>query len=173
MDINIRRAGVADSEALSAIAKQTFYDTFVDTCTAEDMQGFLEEHFNVAQMKAELADENDHCFFAEVNGMPAGYIRFKENDGSLQAAEQWRSLELKRIYILKEYQGQGIAQQLMQLIFDYAAQQEYKLIFLGVWEHNMRAQHFYEKYGFVNSGHTHDFPIGNTPQQDLWLWKFL
>ena len=29
------------------------------------------------------------------------------------------------------------------------------------------------KYGFIDSGYTHDFPIGNTPQTDVWLWKFL
>ena len=86
---------------------------------------------------------------------------------------QWKALELKRIYILKEHQGKGIAQKLMAFIIEYATQNDFKVVWLGVWEHNYRAQKFYEKYGFINSGHTHDFPIGNTPQTDIWMWKFL
>ena len=31
----------------------------------------------------------------------------------------------------------------------------------------------YSKYGFVPNGHSHPFPIGNTPQTDIYLWKFM
>ena len=46
-------------------------------------------------------------------------------------------------------------------------------MWLGVWEHNYRAQKFYQKMGFEDTGYKHPFPIGNTPQTDLWYWKFL
>jgi len=61
----------------------------------------------------------------------------------------------------------------MDHTLNYAAQNNYQVVWLGVWEHNLRAQSFYKKYDFVNSGHTHNFPIGNTPQTDWWFWKFL
>ncbi|MES2849190.1 MAG: GNAT family N-acetyltransferase, partial [Bacteroidota bacterium] len=54
----------------------------------------------------------------------------------------------------------------------FAKENKYEVLWLGVWEHNDRAKKFYEKMGFKDSGHTHDFPIGNTPQRDNWLWKF-
>ena len=63
--------------------------------------------------------------------------------------------------------------QLMNFALDFAMTNKYEVVWLGVWEHNNRAQKFYWKYGFEKSGHTHPFPIGNTPQTDLWLWKFL
>lgn len=173
MNINLRRASVNDATVLSAIAKETFYDTFVDTCTKEDMDGFLEQYFNVEQMRAELNDENNYCFFAEIDGRPVGYLRFKEDYNNFELMRQWKALELKRIYILKEYQGKGIAQELMNFLLDYAKEKKYEVVWLGVWEYNTKAQRFYEKYGFENSGHMHDFPIGNTPQQDFWFWKFL
>ena len=173
MDITLRRATVADAAALSTIAKQTFYDTFIHTCSADDMDQFLEQYFNEEQLRKELSNEDDICYFAEENNITVGYIRFMEDCDSFELMRQWKSLELKRIYVSKEYKGKGIAQQLMQLIFDYAEQCSYQVIFLGVWEHNMRAQHFYEKYGFKDSGHKHDFPIGNTPQKDCWFWKYL
>jgi ribosomal protein S18 acetylase RimI-like enzyme len=61
----------------------------------------------------------------------------------------------------------------MEFYLDYAIQNQYQCLWLGVWEHNMRAQNFYVKYGFADSGYRHDFPIGNTPQTDNWFWKFL
>ena len=65
-----------------------------------------------------------------------------------------------------------------QLVIDglksmLATEKKYEAVWLGVWEHNIRAQKFYGKYGFEDSGYTHDFPIGSTPQTDKWFWKFL
>ena len=173
MEITIRRAVLKDAPLLAEISRETFYDTFTGTCTEPDMQLFLEEYFNLAQVQTELSNSDDHYFFAEVNGKPAGYIRFMEDYRNLPLVKQWKALELKRLYVIKEYHGKGIAQKLMGFFISFAQQNKYELVWLGVWEHNVRAQKFYAKYGFVNSGHTHDFPIGNTPQTDIWLWRFL
>jgi ribosomal protein S18 acetylase RimI-like enzyme len=87
--------------------------------------------------------------------------------------KQWKSLELKRIYVLEEFHGKGVAQQLMNFVIQFAQTNKYQVVWLGVWEHNHRAQKFYKKYSFVHSGHTHDFPIGSTAQTDCWFWRFL
>lgn len=173
MEITIRRVKAEDVPVLSAIAKQTFYDTFTGTCTEEDMQGFLEQYFSEPVLAKEIANEKDFCFFAEIDGKPVGYLRFMEDYSGFPLMQKWKALELKRIYVLSEYRGKGIAQKLMGFILDYATANQYEVVWLGVWEHNLRAQKFYEKYGFVNSGHTHPFPIGDTPQTDYWFWKFL
>jgi diamine N-acetyltransferase len=173
MEITTRRITLADVTALAAISKQTFYDTFNGTCTEKDMQDFLEDYYNDQQITKELSDANDFYFFAEIDGKPAGYIRFMEDYSNFSVMKKWKALELKRIYVVKQYQGKGVAQKLMDIVIDFALKEKYEVIWLGVWEHNVRAQKFYEKYGFVNSGHTHDFPIGSTPQTDFWFWKFL
>lgn len=173
MEINIRRINIDDVAALSVIARQTFYDTFTGTCTEADMQGFLDEFYSEEQLGKELLDEGTFCFFAEADGQPVAYLQFKEEYKNFPEIKKWKALELKRIYVLKELQGKGIAQKLMDFFLDFAAEKKYEAVWLGVWEHNVRAQKFYEKYGFADSGYTHDFPIGNTPQTDKWLWKFL
>ena len=137
------------------------------------MQGFLEEYFTETRLAAEIGIENNFYYFAEADGVPVGYLQFMEDYSSLPLMKKWKALELKRIYILTEFHGKGIAQKLMEFIFSYAKDLHYEVIWLGVWEHNYKAQNFYKKYGFVFSGHKHDFPIGNTPQTDQWLWKFL
>ncbi|MEP7238531.1 MAG: GNAT family N-acetyltransferase [Ferruginibacter sp.] len=173
MEINIRRLTVADVSALSAIARQTFYDTFTGTCTDADMQTFLDQYYSEEQLGKELMDEETFCFFAEIEGTPVAYLQFKEDYNNFPLIKKWKALELKRIYVLTAFHSKGIAQKLMDFFLSFAAEKNYELVWLGVWEHNKRAQKFYEKYGFINSGHTHDFPIGNTPQTDIWLWKFL
>lgn len=173
MDVTIRRILLEDAPALAKISMETFYDTFTGTCTEADMQLFLKDYYNLAQVQTELSDENDFYFFAEINGEPVGYIRFMEDYRNFALVKQWKALELKRLYVIKEYHGKGIAQKLMDFFNTFAEQNKYELAWLGVWEHNLRAQKFYSKYQFVNSGHTHDFPIGDTPQTDHWFWKFL
>lgn len=172
-ELNIRRINEDDAPALSVLARQTFFDTFTGTCSREDMQWFLDEHYNEDKLGAELEDSTNFIFFAETDGKPVAYLHFKEDYKNFPAEKKWKALELKRIYVLKEYLGKGIAQKLMDHILEYATVNKYEMIWLGVWEHNVRAQKFYSKYGFINSGYTHDFPIGNTPQTDVWLWKFL
>ena len=171
--ITIRRATLADAVKLSAISIQTFYDTFTGTCTEEDMDLFLKDYFHLKQVQLELSNENDFYYLAEQEGKVVGYLRWMEDYTNFPHMKQWKSLELKRIYVLKEFHGKGVAQQLMDFALQYARNNSYEVVWLGVWEHNLRAQKFYEKYLFVNSGHTHDFPIGSTPQTDWWFWKFL
>jgi ribosomal protein S18 acetylase RimI-like enzyme len=173
MEINIRRVNIVDVAVLAVLARQTFYDTFTGTCTEEDMQGFLDEFYSEARLGNELLDKETFCFFAEADGVPVAYLQFKEEYNNFQEIKKWKALELKRIYVLKEWQGKGIAQKLMDFFLDFATEKKYEAVWLGVWEHNVRAQKFYEKYGFADSGYTHDFPIGRTPQTDKWLWKFL
>lgn len=173
MNIKISRATINDAAVLEALSKKTFYDTFTGTCTDEDMQDFLQEYFNASIIAKELTDENDLYFLAMVDEVPAGYIRMMEDYSNFEMMLKWKALELKRIYVDKDFHGSGLAQLMMHFIEDFAKENKYEVVWLGVWEHNLRAKNFYEKCGFTDSGFTHNFPIGKTPQTDNWLWKFL
>lgn len=173
MEIEIRRVSVDDVSALSDLARKTFYDTFTGSCSEEDMQGFLDQQYSETQLRFELLDKETFCFFAEAEGKPIAYLQFKEGYETFAEIKKWKALELKRIYVLQGYQGKGIAQRLMDFFLEFATEKKYDVVWLGVWEHNIQAQKFYLKYGFTDSGFTHDFPIGNTPQTDKWFWKFI
>lgn len=171
--IKIRRVELKDARLLSELAIKTFYDTFVGTCSEKDMDEFLFDYYNVEQVKKELSDANDYFYFAEFDGKAVGYIRFKEDYSNLEKMKQWKSLELKRLYVLKEFHGKGVAQTLIDFYFEFAQQHHYEMAWLGVWEFNFRAQKFYQKYGFEDTGEKHPFPIGSTPQTDIWYRKKL
>jgi diamine N-acetyltransferase len=173
IEMQIRRVLMQDAAALSKLGATTFFDTFTGTCTKDDMNTFLYDYFNIAQVEKELANPDDHYYFLEINGDAVGYIRIKEENGGFDNLNKWKALELKRLYVLKEYHGKGVAQLLMNYVFKFAVENNFEVVWLGVWEYNFIAQAFYKKMGFIDTGFKHDFPIGNTPQTDLWYWKFL
>jgi ribosomal protein S18 acetylase RimI-like enzyme len=170
--ITIRRITPQDLPALSAISKKTFYDTFTGTCTEEDMQGFLVQYYDEAVLAKDL-ESGMEFYFAEVNGEPAGYLSFKDEAPGFSEIKGSSALELKRFYVLEEYHGKGLAHTMINFVIDHAIAQGYDDVFLGVWEYNFRAQKFYEKHGFKLTEHRHPFPIGNTPQTDVYMVKYL
>jgi ribosomal protein S18 acetylase RimI-like enzyme len=173
MEIILRRIVPADVKTLSAIAKSSFYDTFVGTCTDEDMQGFLDHYYNEQRLLSEINMPGNYYYFAEVDGTPVAFLQYMEDYSGFPLMKKWKALELKRLYVLTEYHGKGIAQILTDHFMKFGEEHDYEVVWLGVWEHNLRAQKFYSKYGFEDSGHMHPFPIGSTPQTDKWFWKFL
>jgi len=171
--INIERATTADAALLSHLSIVTFEETFRGTCTDEDLQGFVDHAFSTTAVLEELKDDNDLYFIAWYNNVAAGYIRLKEDYTDYPAIKKYKALELKRIYVLKEYHSKKIGAALMAHALQVAAEKNYEVVWLGVWEHNYKAQSFYKKWDFTDTGYTHPFPIGNTPQTDHWFIKFL
>ena len=171
--VHIRRASAADAQLLAELSSVTFFDTFKDTCTADDMQSFLKEFYSIEQVDKELLDKDDFYFIAYIDDAAAGYLRMKEENSDVEIIAKHKGIELKRIYVLKEYHAKKIGAALMNFALDFAAGMNYELIWLGVWEFNERARLFYKKFGFLDTGVNHPFPIGNTPQTDIWLYRFI
>ena len=170
----IRRGNLDDVELLQSIGIKTFDDTFGNTCTKEDMRGVLELYFNTAQVESELLDDSDHFFFFEEDGIAKGYMRINaKHPCPLDSLKDRKSIELVRLYVLKEFHGVGVANALMEFALNYAREQKFDMVYLSVWEYNFRARGFYEKHGFTNTGVENDFPLGSTPQTDFWFVKEL
>jgi ribosomal protein S18 acetylase RimI-like enzyme len=74
---------------------------------------------------------------------------------------------------LKEHHSQKVGAMLMNFALSFAAERNYEVIWLGVWEHNEKARAFYKKFGFQDTGSKHPFPIGTTPQTDNWFFRVI
>jgi GNAT superfamily N-acetyltransferase len=170
----IRRGDANDVALLQRIGRKTFEDTFGNTCTKEDMRGVLDLYFNAIQCEEELNDPADNFYFFEEQGVVKGYMRINaKHECPLESLKGLPSIELVRLYVLHEYHGTGVADQLMAYAISLAVGENYCAMYLSVWEYNFRARGFYEKHGFVNSGVENDFPLGSTPQTDYWFVKRL
>ena len=100
-----------------------------------------------------------------------GYIKI--NFGTSQSELQdEQALELERIYVSNDQLGKGIGQQLLDKAIETAQIAGLKYIWLGVWEHNLRARRFYDRNGFVQFD-KHIFTLGDDDQIDLLMKKIL
>lgn len=98
----------------------------------------------------------------------AGYLKL--NQGSAQTEQELENaFEIQRIYLLQAFQGRGLGKVLFEFALEKAEQSSCDWVWLGVWEHNYKAQKFYSKYGFEKFGQ-HEFAVGDKIDVD-WLLK--
>ena len=171
MSLFLRSCTSGDIDALRELSIKTYYETFAYLNTPEDMQAYLDEAFEITKLRHELADPNSLFFFLYFNGVLAGYLKLNEapsqtdiNDGS--------SLEIERIYVASEFQGEGFGRYLMEQAIAIATEHKKKYAWLGVWEKNEKAIRFYKKNGFYEIG-THTFVMGEDVQTDYIMRKDL
>ena len=162
----IRRATVADAEALAAFGARTFFETFAKDNTAEDMQMHLASAWSPALQRAEILDSQfDTLLACDSAGRLAGFAQLRVGHAPAGVATV-QPVELLRFYVDLPWQGQGVAGLLMQAARDQARARGARELWLGVWERNGRAQAFYRKHGFRQVG-TQIFVVGTDPQTDL------
>lgn len=168
---SIRKCTVQDLDSLCKISIKTFYQTFADSNTEENMTAYLDSAYNKEKLYEELCNPDSSFFFIYVDESLAGYLKTNEYPSQTDINDI-DSLELERIYILKEFQGAGLGQDLLEHTISIATEHGKKYIWLGVWEHNERAKHFYQKNGFYRIG-AHSFVVGDDVQTDYVMRKDL
>ena len=167
----IKKCTLQDLESLQKISIETFYQTFADSNTAENMQAYLQSAYNEEKLYRELSNPNSSFFFVYVDERVAGYLKLNEFDAQTDINDS-DSLELERIYILRDFQGMGLGKDLLEHAISVAIEHGKKYIWLGVWEHNERAKRFYQKNGFYRIGE-HSFVVGDDVQIDYVMRKDL
>lgn len=170
-DVTIRRGTVEDAGLLSELAARTFSETFAADNTPEDLAEYIATSFNVTRLTAELEDPASTFLIAEIDGSAAGYARLHDSEPE-KCIEGPNPVELVRLYVLREWLGRGVGEQLMRACLDAARQAGHETIWLGVWERNGRAQAFYQKWNFRTVGE-HVFPLGSDLQRDIVMERAL
>ncbi len=157
----------ADLLALQEISRQTFFDTFGAVNSDEDMNRYLEVNLSLNQLTEELNNPSTSFFFAKSNNEILAYLKLNEAKAQTEKREV-PSIEIERIYVRKEYQNRGVGQFLLDFSFQLTKDKKMKLIWLGVWEHNVSAIRFYERNQFQLFG-KHSFILGSDEQTDLLM----
>ena len=169
MELTFTKCSLKDAEQLRLISEQTFVNAFEKYNDPADFKDYIEKAFAFNKIKSELLNANSEFYFVFRNDMLVGY--FKLNVLSAQSdVKRDDSIELERIYVLKEYQNLGLGKQFLHHIKNIALVKNKKMLWLGVWEENARAIKFYERHGFQKFD-THPYFIGSDEQTD-WLMQF-
>ena len=167
-EITIRRADSSEAELLADLGARTFAEAFAAENTPENMSAYLAQAFTPASLAAELADPKATFLLALVEGEAAGYAKLYQGE-SPGCVTGERPMELARIYVLERWLGGGVGRALMQRCVDEARAAGAGVLWLGVWQRNLRALAFYRKWGFTTVGEQ-VFQLGTDAQTD-WLMQ--
>ncbi|KAA3439232.1 GNAT family N-acetyltransferase [Rufibacter hautae] len=166
-EISIREASLNDVVQLQEIGRQTFFETFSESNSQENMKKYLEEGFSIERLTAELTDQNAAFYFAELEGKVIGYLKLNSGQSQTELKDD-QALEIERIYVSKEFHGKKVGQALYDKAIQVAEQTKASYVWLGVWEENPRAISFYKKNGFVEFD-KHIFKLGDEEQTDIMM----
>lgn len=161
--ITYRDARTIDGPALAAMARRSFTETFGTLYRQSDLAAFLDEAFGANGLPSQLSDPNFAVRLALDDGEIIGFVKM----GPVTFPGEWRpdAIELYQFYVLGPWQGQGVAQELMEWSLGHARSHGAKEVILSVYVDNHRARRFYERYGFGEIGR-YAFRVGETIDDD-------
>ena len=153
-DIIVRPVRAVDAEALGRVHAQTWHETYDHLISKAALERISPRR--MAELWTNWARQGDdfRMSAALVDGEVVGFV----GSGPARDKDAPALRELYFIYLLEQYQGTGLGQQL----FD-AAVDEGEPLYLWVAEDNPRAHRFYVRNGFALDGASHTEPfLGET-----------
>jgi ribosomal protein S18 acetylase RimI-like enzyme len=158
-----RDATAADAPLMARLGPQTFTETFGHLYTPDNLAAFLLNH-SEAKWLGELADPGFTVRIAEQDGEAVGFAKI--GPPSLPFEVTGPTAELRQLYVLKRWQGTGVARALMDWVVAESRRRGAGQLFLSVFVDNVRAQRFYARYGFEAVG-TYAFMVGSHADEDI------
>ena len=168
MKITIKHADPSHAALIAKLALDTFCESFEKVNNPEDFWAYVNEAFHVSKIEEELNEPGSLYMLAYADGDLAGYARVRQSDEVNRDFPGVKTIELQRIYALDKFIGKGIGKALMNYCIELGKKQGAEILWLGVWEHNQRAQQFYKKLGFEQFS-SHTFMLGKDAQTDILL----
>lgn len=163
MTVELRPAARADAATLASLGSRTFSDTFGHLYDPDDLDLFLKTHAE-EHWAAELCDPEFSVLLVEVKGEAVGYA--KVGPPHLPFEPRGTAVELRQFYLVKAWQGHGLADEMMAWVIDQAERRGGDDLYLSVFVDNHRARKFYERWGFVAEGR-YAFMVGNHADEDI------
>ncbi|MFL0713615.1 MAG: GNAT family N-acetyltransferase [Microcella pacifica] len=171
MTARIRPAIPAEAAALHELAALTFPLACPPSTTEASKAAFIAEHLSEAAFDRYLADPAREVVVAEDAGQLVGYtmvVHGEPADPDVALAVRSRpTAELSKLYVHPRHHGGGVASALVVAVVDSASRHDAASVWLGVNQHNARANRFYAKSGFETVG-SKRFLVGDTYEDD-WV----
>lgn len=164
--ISYRDIGPDDAEALADLHRRSFVETFGHLYKPEDLDAFLAQ-LDEAGFRSELLDGEHQVRFAEAEGEPVAFVKL--GPITLPVRPVRPALEFRQLYVLRSWQGSGIAAALADWALAQARRRGAQELYLSVWAENHRAKAFYRRYGFAYVT-PYKFMVGEQADEDE-IWK--
>jgi len=166
--VRIRVCGPGDEEALALVGQATFLETFAGILPGADIVAHCRREHAPAVYRGWL-EGDARIWMAETDpaAAPIGYLVVAPASLPVRDPKP-DDLEVKRIYLLQQFHGQGVGKRLMTEAARYATARGTSRLLLGVYSRNDRAVAFYEHLGFHRIGHRR-FRVGDHDYDDFVL----
>lgn len=146
-DLVVRVGKSEDFAGLDERAAETILESFdhPDLTAAQRAENRRVAAMTQQSCSAAAGDPNCEVFVAAVAERLAGFAIVVA--GTKPCAEAW--FEIDSFVVFSEYQGRGVAQELMEVALEWVGE---NCVRLGVIHYHARALAFYEKHGFEDTG---------------------
>ncbi|MFD0771489.1 GNAT family N-acetyltransferase [Bacillus sp. CGMCC 1.60114] len=138
MNFVIREMKEEDIPSVQHVAKTSWNDAYTDIIPISVQEKFLQHAYSYDMMKHRL--QYSHLFVGEVDGKVVGFANFSP-------IKHQSETELGAIYLLPEYQSNGIGAALLQT--GIAMLEGVKKIYINVESENKKGKAFYNAKGFA------------------------
>lgn len=169
MSLTLQKCDVSNLSMLVDVSRTTFIDAFEKDNEPENFKAYIEFAFDRSKIMAELKNPETTFYFVYEDKNLVGYLKLNEKEAQTDI-KSGGGMELERIYVLQQYQGRQIGQWILNEVKKIAYEKQGLFLWLGVWEHNVKAIKFYKKHGFSKFG-THPYYVGKDKQTD-WMMRF-
>ncbi|MCI0465541.1 MAG: GNAT family N-acetyltransferase [Beijerinckiaceae bacterium] len=166
-EIVVRAATLKDASLLAELGARAFRESSLNT-RHEDVECHVRENFTREKLKTCLSVKDTTALILETCGQAIGYAFLSPGVPSDQLVGLPRSIQIKWLYILREWTGRKLGNLLMARCLEHAAHSGFETIWLTVWKNNERAIHFYKRWGFRKVGMCY-FIVGRDVQEDFVL----
>lgn len=152
-DTLIREANYADVLMLTTLSQRTFEQSYGQDMAASDLAAHLKTYLSLERIREAL--DEDTFLLAVIDQGTVGFVQYGNVDIpdeylSVSAAKD--DLEIRRLYVLAEFQNHGVGTRLMNAALIDSWAQVADHIYLDVWQDNYGAQRFYRRLGFQRVG---------------------
>jgi diamine N-acetyltransferase len=154
--IIIRQMTIADINELSLVAKITVTETYPSYFS---IQG-LDIDFYYKKFSEEFVNQNIQYIICEKNNKIIGYAKIMYHD---------KAALLDKFYLLKAYHGKGYGEQLLFDVYQRVVNKNIQKLELNVWDKNISAIGFYQKFGLIMGEKINYIKLDGTPTEDYGL----
>jgi GNAT superfamily N-acetyltransferase len=163
LTVDYRDATPDDADALSAMFRDSFTETFGHLYDSRDLAAFLAGH-SADRFREQLGDPDYAVRVAEQDRVLAGFA--KAGPLKTPADTDRPAFELQQFYVRTAWHGTGVAAELMNWFLIEARRRGAEEAYLSVFTRNQRARRFYSRFGFTDFGPA-VFMVGNQADEDV------
>ena len=138
--VDVRLAVAQDAVGIASVARCTWNDTYVGIILPETQERFLGRWYTPAALEEAMGQSESWFYVAVVQGEVIGFAQFMMRDNGRG--------ELTRIYILPEWQRQGVGSRLLREGLATLSTHGAEEAFARVEKGNAKGAGFYERSGF-------------------------